>query len=238
MGDVSTRIAGNSLAQVAGFLYLIIIVCGIFAEVVVRSNLIVPGDATATAANILASEGLFRVGFAADSIMLLADVAIAILFYVLLKPVSETLSMMAAAFRLIQAAVLGFNLLNQYTAMLVLDGNGYMDALNTNQLHSLAMLSLDVHSHGYDLGLLFFAFSTLVLGYLVHRSACFPRILGFGLIAAGLVYLVGSYIRFLAPDYVGSFAPAYAIPLIAELAFCLWLLVKGIDGARPCGARS
>ena len=87
-------------ARVAGLLYLIIIVSGIFSEVYVRSKLVVTGDATATAANILASEGLFRIGFAADAIMLLSDVAIAVLFYLLLRPVSNALALTAAAFRL------------------------------------------------------------------------------------------------------------------------------------------
>ena len=76
-------------ARVAGLLYLTIIICGIYSEVFVRGSLVVMGDAAGTANNILASEGLFRIGFAADILMLLCDVAIAVLFYVLLKPVSR-----------------------------------------------------------------------------------------------------------------------------------------------------
>ena len=72
------------MAKIAGGLYLTIIICGIFGEVGVRMNLIIPGDAAATAANILAAPLLFKIGFAADTTMLLSDVAIAVLFYVLL----------------------------------------------------------------------------------------------------------------------------------------------------------
>ena len=205
-----------------------IITFGIFSEVFIRSSLIVTGDATATATNILASESLFRVGFAADSFMLLSDVAIAVLFYVLLKPVSKTLALIAAAFRLTQAAILGFNLLNYYAALLLLTGAGYASAFEANQLYALVMLFLDMHSHGYDLGLLFFGLSNLILGYLVIKSDYFPGILGYGLIAAGVVYLTGSFTRFLFPDYLSLITPAYIVPLIAELAFCLWLLVKGV----------
>jgi len=232
---VTTRIAPApqiSYARTAGILYLIIIVCGLFSEIFVRQSLIVAGDPTATAGNILASIGLFRIGFAADSIMLLADVAIAVLFYVVFRPVSQTLSLMAAAFRLTQASVLGFNLLNYHQALLVLDGSGYMGVFTTGQLNSLAMMFLDSHSHGYDLGLLFFGLSTIVLGYLVLRSGNFPRLLGFGLIAAGLVYLTGSYVRFLAPDYVSLVAPAYLVPVLAEVSFCVWLLAKGVSGRQ------
>lgn len=212
----------------AGLLYLVIIVSGISSEVFIRSGLIVAGDAAATAGNILASEWLFRVGFAADSIMLLCDVAIAILFYVLLKPVNKTLALMAAAFRLTQAAVLGFNLLNYYAALLLLKGAAYAAGFEAGELRALAMLFLEMHSHGYDLGLLFFALSSLILGYLVIKSDYFPGILGYGLMAAGVVYLAGSFTRFLYPDYAPNFAPVYIVPLIAELSFCLWLLFKGV----------
>ena len=224
----TTETSPLAYARFAGLLYLIIIACGIFSEVFVRSSLIVAGDATATATNILASKTLFRIGFAADSIMLWSDVAIAVLFYVLLKPVSKTLALTAAAFRLTQAAILGLNLLNYYAALLVLGGGGYATAFQTDQLYALVMLFLDMHSHGYDLGLLFFGLSNLILGYLVIKSDYFPGVLGYGLIAAALVYLTGSLTLFLFPDYISLIKPIYIVPLIAELSFCLWLLAKGV----------
>ena len=215
-------------ARVAGLLYLAIIIFGIFSEVFVRSSLIVKGDAGATAANIVASEGLFRIGFAADAIMLMSDVAIAVILYVLLKPVSKTLSLTAAVFRLTQAAVLGYNLLNYYAALLLLNGAHYTAVFSNDQRNTLAMLFLEMHSHGYDLGLLFFALSNVFLGYLVVKSDYFPGILGYGLIAAAAVYLTGSLSRFLFPDYLPFIEPAYIVPFAAELSFCLWLLVKGV----------
>jgi hypothetical protein len=215
-------------ARVGGFLYLVIIVFGIFSEVYIRSSLIVPGDANGTAGNILQSQMLFRAGFVADSVMLLADVAIAVVLYVLLKPVNNILSLTAAAFRLMQAAILGLNLLNYYAALLLLTGTGYVATFEAQELDSLAMFFLNLHSHGYDLGLIFFGASNLILGYLVIKSKYFPEILGFGLIGAALVYLSGSYVRFVLPAYVSFMEPMYIIPLIAELSFCLWLLVKGI----------
>lgn len=240
MTTASQEISPRVLARIAGAAYLIIIMAGIFAEVFVRSNLIEPGDASATAANVLASEGLFRTGFFADSIMLLSDVAVAVLFYLLLRPVSQVLALLAAAFRLTQAAVLGLNLLNYHTALLILTDSGYRTAFNTDQLNVLALQSLEAHAYGYDLGLLFFALSTLVMGYLVALSGYFPRILGIGLAAAGLVYLIGSYVRFLAPDVASYIEPAYVVPLVAELSFCLYLLIRGVrvqERPRPLPVR-
>lgn len=215
-------------ARVAGVLYLIIIVFGIFSEVFVRSSLIVPGDATATAGKIMASEGFFRVGFFADSIMFLSDVALAVLLYVLLKPVSKTLSLVATFFRLAQTAVLALNLLNYYAALLLLNGSGYAEAFEADQLNALSYLFLDLHGHGYDLGLLLFGLHCLLLGYLIVKSHYIPKALGVLMVAAGVTYLIGSYTRFLFPDWVTLVSPIYIIALVSEVSFCLWLLVKGV----------
>ena len=217
-----------SYARIAGVLYLVIIVLGITSEVLVRSNLIVPGNAAATASNILASKSIYRIGFAADSIMLFSDVAIACLFYVLFKPVNRTLSLIACVFRLIQASIIGANLLNYYNALLLLESGGNGSLFNNEQLNGLVMLFTDMHSHGYDLGLLFFAISNIILGYLIIRSKLFPVILGYGLQAGAIAYLAGSYTRFIFPEYLSYIKPVYIVPLIAELSFCLWLLLKGI----------
>jgi hypothetical protein len=211
-------------ARIAGLLYLIIIVCGISSELFVRTALVVPDDAAATAANILAAPGLFRAGFGLDSLMLFSDVAVALLLYFLLASVSRPLAATAAAFRLIQAAVLAANLLLYYGAIMVLEGSGF----ETASRHDLAALLLQMHTHGYDLGLLFFAFSNFILGYLVVRSGYFPTLLGYGLGAAALVYLVGSFIRFLIPGMTAMVEPLYFIPFVAELAFALWLVIKGV----------
>lgn len=214
-------------ARTAGFLYLLIIVCGITAEVVVRSALVVQGDPMASMENIQNSTGLYYLGFLLDVVMLLCDVAIAVLFYHLLKHVNKTLALMTAAFRLTQAAVLGINLLNFYTPMLLLS-NATFDVFSTQQVASLMSLFLQMHAYGYDLGLMFFAVSNLVLGYLLIRSTYFPSALGYLVQAAAVVYLVGSLVHFLLPSALAVVQPAYVIPLVAELAFCLYLLIKGV----------
>lgn len=224
--------ANKKTARVAGFLYLIIIIAGIFAEFFVRQSLITPGDATATAHNIMASEGLFRMGIAGDLIMIMCDVALALIFYVLLKPVSNSLSLLAAFFRLGQAAILGINLLNLFFVLQLLSGADYLAVFGADQLHALVLLFLNGHSLGYSIGLVLFGLSLLVLGYLVFKSGYFPRILGVLLIIAASGYLIDSFASFLLPTYdtyeailaLVVFLPAF----IGELSMCLWLLVKGV----------
>jgi hypothetical protein len=215
-------------ARIAGVLYLVIIVAGTWSEAFVRSSLIVAGDAATTAANILANEGLFRLSFAADTIMTISDVALAVLLYMLLKPVSQTLALMAMAFRLIQAAILATNLLNQYAVLLILNGTG----LDGSQLEALALLSLEMQSHGYDLGLIFFAINSLLIGYLLIKADFLPGLIGALMAAAGVVYLVGSYLLFLAPSAAEVFAYAYVVPVITEASFALYLLIRGFNATR------
>jgi hypothetical protein len=85
-----------------------------------------------------------------------------------------------------------------------------------------------MHGHGYDLGLLFFAVSNLVLGYLIVKSRFSPAVLGYGLVAAAIVYMTGSLIRFLLPAVAPVFEPIYVVPLVAEMSFALWLLASRV----------
>ncbi|RBI86599.1 DUF4386 domain-containing protein [Rhodosalinus halophilus] len=206
--------AAGAQARLAGVLYLIIIAAGIWSEVAVRAALMVPGDATATGANILAAEGAVRLSLAADTVMGLADAGLAVLLFLLLRPVSLPLALAAMVFRLIQNALIGANLLNQQAAL---------TAAASDPARAAEALAL--HAFGYDLALIFFGVSCLMMAALILRSGWIPRLIGYGIGAAGLVYLTGSYLRILAPGLSDSFAPAYAICLLAELSFALWLLL-------------
>jgi hypothetical protein len=217
-------------ARVAGLGYLIIIVTGIFAEFFVRSGLIVPGDAASTVNNIVASESLFRTGMASELIMLTCDVVVAWALYVLFKEVSRSLVLLAAFFRLAHAAVVGASLLNTYVPLLLLGDTAYRTAFEAEQLQAQVQLFLDAHGYGYVIGLVFFGLHCLILGYLVLQSWHVPRILGILLIWAGLAYLIDGFGWTLVPTYGEHeevmlpilFGPAF----VAELSFCLWLLVK------------
>ncbi|WP_212523970.1 DUF4386 domain-containing protein [Actibacterium sp. MT2.3-13A] len=212
-------------ARLAGALYLVIILCGVWSEGVARAALIDHGDAAQTAVNILAGEALFRRALAADAVMALSDVALAALLFALLAPVHRGVARMAMLFRLVQAAILGANLLNLQAALLVLK-------VGAPGAPDWALLFLDLHRHGYDLGLLFFGINCLLTGWLICRSGFLPRLLGAGLTGSGLVYLAGSALRFLAPGLSEGFAPAYLLPLMAESALCLWLLIRGVDARK------
>lgn len=217
-----------TLARLGGLFYLAIIVCGLFTELYVRSELVTIGNASVTANNILANQGLFRLGFVSDLLMLLFDLALALVLYTLLKPVNHTLALCAAFTRLAMDAILATNLLNHFQALLLLSGADYLAVFSETQLHALVSLSMEAHSVGYAIGLVFFAVHCLILSFLLYRSDLFPKIFGILMVLAGISYLVDSMAKFLLPgydttDYVFIMIPA----LIAEVSFCLWLLIKG-----------
>ena len=220
-------------ARVAGGLYLVIFVCGLFSEIAVRSSILELGDPTATVQNLLDAPGLFRIGFLTDLTMVVADVATAVLIYVLLAPVNRTVSLAAAAFRLVQSAILGANLLNHLMAIQLLEGDGLLGGFTTQQRDSLVLQSLETHRFGYFIALVFFAVHLALLAWLIHRSGYLPRWLGWLLGAAAAGYLIDSAWFFVVPGYDGAFSPLVLAPaLIAELSLLLWLLVRGIDTDR------
>lgn len=218
--DMSTGYDIRLLGRAAGLLYLAIIVCGIGSEVFIRGSLYDDMDISVTAANILTNSALFKTGFLADSIMLLCDVAIAIVLYLLFRQVDKTLALSAMVFRLVQAVIIGMSLLFYYATYLLLTSNAQPDG----QTYTMLSLLIDIHAYGYDLGLIFFGIANIALGVLVIRSGFCPRPLGHGLVIAAVIYVIGSYARFFAVEYHTFVEPAYLVPLLAELAFCLWLL--------------
>ncbi len=216
-------------ARAAGLLYLIIIVCGLFSEMFVRSTIIVPGDAAATVGHIMANPFLYRIGFVSDLIMVMSDVGVALLFYLLLKPVNPGLSLLAAFFRLAQATVLGINLLNYFMPVLLLENAGYLASFSADQIHSLALLFLNAHTYGYLISGVFFGISCVILGHLIFKSGYFPKWLGILIVAAGFSYLIDCFTNFLFPAYAStSELLVVTVAVASELSLCLYLLIKGV----------
>src|SRR5271165_118407 len=165
---MTTRLHESSpqtYARVGGMLYLFIIAAALFAEVFVRGSLIVPRDPAATASNILGSELLFRVGLAGELLTCVCDVAVTLILYVLLRPVSRNLALLAAFFRLTFVAIYSAAKLFEVAALAALDGSDYLQAFEPHQLQDLAFVSLRVHGLGYGISLLFFGVCCILFGH-------------------------------------------------------------------------
>ena len=142
-------------ARIAGGLWLMVIIASLSAFLI-RSPLIVRGDAAATATNILASESLFRLGFAADLVAGVCYMGVTVLLYGLLKPVSSSVSLLAAFFGLAGVAIRSATSLNDLATLGLLGSGQYSSAFATSQLQALALMSLRLSAQGFNLAMVFF----------------------------------------------------------------------------------
>lgn len=217
-------------ARIGGVLYLLIILTGLFGELFVRGRLIVSGDAAATASKILAAQSLWRLGIAGDLIQHVFDVGLMLIFYILLRPVSKHLALLALLLNLIQTAVLVAYKLNLLVALFLLGNAAYLKAFTPEQLQALMYLFVRADANGFGVGLIFFGFVCLVLGYLIFRSGYMPKTLGILMQIAGLCYLTNSFALLLAPAFADKLFPFILLPsFIGEMSLCLWLLIKGVS---------
>jgi hypothetical protein len=215
----------NKTARYAGLLYLILAICGGFAEFFVRQRLTVPGDAAATAANVMASEWVFRLGFVAELTGQVVFILLVLALYQILKPVNRNQAVLMVIFVIIAVTITCLNMLNQYAFLLVVGGE-YLTVFDGAQLEALALLFLDLHKVGYLIAQVFFGLWLLPLGVLIYKSGFFPRILGVLLVVACVGYVADVLIFALLPqvDLVVS-----EFTFVGELLLLLWLLVRGVN---------
>ncbi|HET7924434.1 MAG TPA: DUF4386 domain-containing protein, partial [Rhodanobacteraceae bacterium] len=152
----SPEMSPKTLARIGGALYVFIIVAGIFGELFVRGALIVSGNAAATAANLAAHEGLWRLGIAGDLLMHVADLPLLVIIYVLMRPVNRDLALLVLLFDAVQSAVLVASKMNLLMPLFALGEAGYLKAFTTEQLQVLSYLSMRMDSNGFGFGLIFF----------------------------------------------------------------------------------
>ncbi|MBC6699355.1 DUF4386 domain-containing protein [Hymenobacter sp. BT190] len=220
-------------ARLGGALYLIIILCGAFAEGFVMDKLVVSGDAVATAHNILAAPSLWRLGVASNVLLVMCAVPLLWIEYQLLKPVSKSLAQLSLLFNGVSLAVEAVSKVFLLLVMPILASTATLpDGSGLGELPLLATLALKSHNIAFNVALLFFGCTCLVNGYLIFRSGYFPRFLGVLLQIAGGGYLVACTAALFAPALAAVLLPAILLlPLVGELALCLWLLLKGVN--RP-----
>ena len=216
-------------ARVASICYLLIILLGIFGQLVVRSSLISFGDATTTANNIAGSPLLWRMGIVGDITMHLLDIPLMVILYLLLKPVHRAIALLALAFNLIQTAVLVINKLALMVPLILLANKPFVDAFSSEQINAQILVLIDIHNYGFGLGLIFFGFACLCYGYLIFKSNYLPKFIGIFIAIAGLCYLLNSFVLIIAPALSPYIFPLLGICVIAELSLCLRLLIKGVD---------
>lgn len=233
MTDCTVETSPQLYARIGGVLYLTIIVLGLFGEAFVRDRLIVSGDAAATAKNIMASESLWRFHIAAELLLLICAVVLLMILFVLLRPVSRELTLLAAFFNLVSIGIEAAAAMYLVVALFPLGNAAYLKAFAPEQLYAMASLSVKSHGYGFGVSLIFFGCFCVVTGYLIFRSGFLPKAIGVLMQIAGLCYLTDSFALILAPSFANRLFPGILLPaFVGEASLCLWLIGKGVDTRR------
>jgi len=218
-------------ARIAGVFYLL--TGGTAFAFFVRGKLVLSGNAAATASNILAHESLFRMALAADLLGVACYLVVAALFYNLFKPVSRSLSTVAAFFGLVGCAVQVFACVFHLASLVVLGGPQYLRVFTLEQLQATALIFLRLHDQAFNIAIVFFGCYCLLIGYLIFKSTFLPRIIGVLMACGGLAYVTTNLATFLAlpPTRILSH---YVTTLggLGEGSLMLWLLLFGVNAQR------
>ena len=207
----------RTYARWTGVLLVLSIIAGGFGEAYVPSKMMVANNAVATAANVTLHATLFRLGFAAYLVEAICDIALSLLFYVLLAPVQRHVALLGAFFGLVSTSV--FAVAEGFYA--------FTPVVLKYATPNLALLSMKAYGFGGTAFLAFYGIAMLIRGVLIYRSRYLPKFLGVLLVIAGLGFIARNAMYIFAPQVHSD---VLLLPtFIAIVALAVWMLTKGID---------
>ncbi len=217
-------------ARLAGVLLVVSIFAGGFGESFVPGKLIAANDMVETAHRMAASVGLFRASFACYVIEAACDVSLMAIFYLLLRPVSRPLSLIALCFGAVGTAVFAAGEILYFASALPAIDPGAAKALGPNGGAPFTYLCLTLYGYVFNIFAVLYGIPVMLRGYLIFRSGYLPRVLGWIVMAGGAGFVVKNFVVVLAPQYDSM---AFVLPIfVAMISMALWFLVKGIDENR------
>jgi Domain of unknown function (DUF4386) len=215
----------SRVGRITGGVYLLYFIAGV--PLLLRSSLVVPTDAAATAAKITASETLYRVTIVTDLVSYSVYLGLAYLFYLLLRHVSRPWALMGTLFTVAGCIVL-ITATAALTAPLALLTGNELDAIGLPERQGLALLAIKIYSQAFIIGLFLFGVQWLIMGPLFVRSRIIPRPMGYLLTLGGVAWVSFAVSSLIAPPIGRAIQPVVlAIGSLAEIALALWLLFRG-----------
>lgn len=216
-------------ARLAGLLFALSAVTGGFGLLYVRSNVIVSGDAAATAGNIVASEFLFRAAIVSNLFSQVFLFFFGLTVYRLFKEVNKALATVFLASVMMTVGIAVVNALNNFGALLVLSQADYLKAFTAEQRNAMAMMFLRLNGSGQGLLEIFWVPYFFSFGLLIIRSRFLPKILGILLMIMSVGYAVNILNKFLIPQFYPAAFTRLAMTLgaLGGISTILWLLIKG-----------
>lgn len=220
-------VSGQPSGRIIGVVWLLYFVVS-FLGAGITKGIVIPADAAATAANIVAHAGRYRAGFAADLIGNAIYLVLTALLYGLFRPVNRNLALVAAFFSLAGCIVQIVGELLRLVPVVLVAENHVAGAFTVAQLQAASILSIALYAHVFDISFTLFALFELVLGYLILESTFVPRAFGWVWMLAGLLWLTSLW-----PPLANTIRRVVlGIGGLAEIGLMLWLLVKGGNGSR------
>jgi hypothetical protein len=216
------------MARIAGVFYLIITACALFSYLYVRDQIVNVDDMAQTAANVVAHEQLYRLGFFAALIVVICNLPMGFIVCELLKVVNVHLARLALLFIIASATLEAVNLFNYIEPLFTFTLPEVRNAFAAEEIQALARGPIRMWSYAFSVSLTFFGVYCALIGVLVLRSQFFPTILGVPLVIAGATYWVNAVRLFLdlPIPYIQW------VTFVGEQAFALWLLIVGLNEVK------
>src|ERR1700731_490176 len=230
----------RTAAKVAGWSGLLTFAIVVFGNYVLLNPLTVPGNAAATAQNIVAHETQFRLTVVCFLTYSLGVVVLLSALYVILKPVNPGLALVGALSRLVFALLWLLSPLHLLSALRLLSNANYLQVFEPDRLQAMARLHLGASFDDYYVGLPFFGLAATVCAYLWLKSNYIPKGLAvFGVISSAwcvicaFVFLIFPHFNKVVNDYWFDSPMA-----IFEMVLSFWLLFKGLKPIEPNQAQA
>lgn len=223
------EVTNKKKARIAGLLYLVVVLTGIFSLAYVPSKLIVWDNAATTVNQIVKSELLFRLGIMSSLICYVFFLLLPLALYKLFKPVNEGWAKLMVALAVVSVPISFVNILNKFAVLSLVKEVSQLKSLTNEDIQSQVMFYLNQYDNGILIVQIFWGLWLLPFGYLVYRSGFLPKIFGILLIAGCFGYLINFTGNFLVPNYAEIGIARYvSLPAsLGEIGTCLWLLVMG-----------
>lgn len=224
------------LARIGGILYLLVAIFAAFAFDFVYVKLYVPGDAVATAANVVANAGLVRLAVVADIAQATFWVLLALTLYQLLKHIHQATAVTMVILVAIGAGIVCLNTVFELEGMRVATDSSYAAAIGSGGSNALVLLMLDIQHQGLLIAQAFYGLWLLPLGYLAYKSSgMFPKWLGILILAGGAGWLMDFLAVFLVPDIGAKIHTLVGVflPVIAEVSLLGYMLIFGARNVKP-----
>jgi hypothetical protein len=221
-------------ARIAGALYLVVVLCGLFSLMYVPSKISNWNNPEMMISNIVSNEMLFRLGIFVGIIGYIFFLLLPLALYKLLVDVNKTYAALMVALSVVSVPISLVNMLNKFDVLTLLSKSNYLNGVDVTQLHTQVLLHLDYYNSGNQLASIFWGLWLFPFGYLVFKSGFLPKVIGALLMFGCFGYVINFTGNFLFTAYDQTMiSKVITVPgSLGEIGICLWLLIVGVREPR------